>query len=101
MPSVECLVVARLVSASDRDWSRDVETWPEWRSGGHQTRLTGTPPPTHPSIPPIYIWILDILDKVKSIMIILGFIFLLMINFLPCPLAFVYIIGVVVVKVLE
>ena len=61
-----CLLVARLVSASDRDWSWDVETWPEWRSGGHQTRLTGTPPPTHPSIPPIYIWILDILDKVKS-----------------------------------
>ena len=53
----------RLVSASDRDWSRDVETWPEWRSGGHQTRLTATPPPSqHPT----HIWILDILGQLKS-----------------------------------
>ena len=79
--------------------------WRPGQSGGVEDTRPGSLVHLHHPIPAshpyISIWILDILDKVKSIMIILGFIFLLMINFLPCPLAFVYIIGVVVVKVLE
>ena len=77
--------------------------WRPGQGGGVEDTRPGSLVHLHHPIPAShpYIWILDILDKVKSIMIILGFIFLLMINFLPCPLAFVYIIGVVVVKVLE